>query len=66
MSITADFVLPLPTARSTRIARPDWLGRFARALEVRARLARRRRFRDLARSRAHDWMLALPQSRHGG
>jgi hypothetical protein len=61
----ADFALPLPTAHEP-IARSGWLARIGYLLRVRARLARRRRIYDLARTAEHDWMLALPQSRHGG
>lgn len=60
-----DFSLPFPIAHRA-IARPEWLVRIRRLLRARGRLARRHRLRDVTRSRAHDWMLALPQSRHGG
>ncbi|MDC9823679.1 hypothetical protein PRN20_08040 [Devosia sp. ZB163] len=63
-----DFALPLHAPR-TSVARPDWLTRLGRTLRVRARVNRRRRrrqYRDFAGTGAHDWLLALPQSRHGG
>jgi hypothetical protein len=63
-----DFALPL-RAPYASVARPDWLTRLGRTLRVRARFNRRRRhrqYRDFASTRAHDWLLALPQSRHGG
>lgn len=58
-----DFALPLPTAHRPTTHR-DWLARVTHTLRVHARLARRRRLH--AHGSAHDWMLALPQSRHGG
>jgi len=70
---TADFALPLPAIHRS-VAGPAWLMRATYLLRVRARLNRRRRLRDILRATAHAdaharaqrWMLALPQSRHGG
>jgi hypothetical protein len=61
----ADLALPLPLVHR-RIARSAWLVRAAYLLRVHSRFIRRRRFRDIAQNQAHDWILALPQSRHGG
>lgn len=58
-----DFALPLPAFRKP-IAAPDWLAGLLYTLAARRRLARRRRY--LVASRRFDWMLSLPQSRHGG
>lgn len=46
--------------------RANWLFGLRRLLVARIRLVRRRRFRRLVRPSANDWILALPQSRHGG
>ena len=61
----ADFALPLPVTHR-RVIRPAWLLRVVYLLRVRSRLIRRRRRRNSVRTGAHDWVLALPQSRHGG
>lgn len=60
-----DFTLPLPAFRDA-VALPGWVAPLRHLLRVRGRLARRRRFRHRAGLRDRDWMLALPQSRHGG
>lgn len=61
-----DFALPLPVAAKL-ITIPRWVARFARLMRVHARYNRRRGFREAASSgTGHDWLLALPQSRHGG
>jgi hypothetical protein len=59
-----DFALPLP-APSAPTARVAWHLRLAHHLRVHSRLRRRLRFRSMWRpiGAAHDWMLALPQSR---
>ena len=59
-----DFALPLPAIKP--IDAPDWLAGLRRMLAVRRRLARRRRYLGFAATGRYDWMLALPQSRHGG
>jgi hypothetical protein len=46
--------------------RAGWLIRLRYLLVARSRLARRRRHCRHIRPSANDWMLALPQSRHGG
>ena len=65
MTITADFALPRSVAYHAPWLR-GWLDRLSHALAVHARLDRRRRLRKAGRMDAPGWMLALPQSRHGG